>query len=97
MYTLSAALKEVTLEGPDDPILSARGTSLDAARAAIASWCGTWRPTATTATWDKVVEEDHDERAYRIGYKLDDARSTFVTLVIGMDDHALTVEEGGRR
>ena len=95
--TLSVALKEVTLEGPDDSILSARGTSLLKARATIASWCGTWRPTATTATWDKVVEEDHEQRTYRIGYKLDDARGTSVTLSIGMDDHALAVEEGGRR
>lgn len=95
--TLSAALKEVTLEGPEESVLAARGTNLSDVRAAIAAWCGTWRPTATTATWDKVVEEDHEQRTYRIGYKLDDARGTSVTLSIGMDDHALAVEEGGRR
>ena len=93
----SAALKEVTPEGPEESVLAARGASLSDARAAIAAWCGTWRPTATTATWDKVVEEDHEQRVYRVGYKPDDARGTSVTLSIGMDDHALTVEEGGRR
>ena len=95
--TLSAALKRVTLDGPDESILAARGTSLAEAQAKVAEWCGTWRPTATTATWGKLVEEDHEGRAYRLYYKLDDSRGTNVRLSIGMDDGAISVEEGGRQ
>jgi hypothetical protein len=95
--TLSPALKQIEVEGPSEEILSARGTSLAKVRGKMAEWCGTWRPTATTATWGKIVEEDHEERTYKLYYKLDDSRGTSVTLSIGMDDGKLAVEEGGRQ
>lgn len=71
-----------------------RGTNPEAFRAAIAKWCATWRPTATKAVWKKVTEEDHEQRAYRHRYKLDDQRGTTVALSIGMDDGGLTIEDG---
>lgn len=94
--TLSPALKEVALDGPDDAVLEARGTTREAAEAAMAEWCALWRPTATTATWTRVVEEDHGERTHRLFFELDDQRASNVTLVVGMDDGSLSVEEGGR-
>ena len=94
--TLSPALKEVTIDGPDDGALEARGTSRESVEAALAQWCALWRPTATAATWTKVIEEDYGNRAYRIFYELDDRRNSDVTLVVGMDDGSLSVEEGGR-
>jgi hypothetical protein len=94
--TLSAACKDVTLDGPDRAILEARGTTPEAVRSLVSSWCGTWRPTATTATWDRVVEEDHDKRAFRFSYTLDDARKTAVTVSVPMDGSEPTVGEGGR-
>jgi hypothetical protein len=94
--TLSAALKDVTLDGPDPAILEARGTTTDTVRSLVSSWCGTWRPTATTAVWDRVVEEDHESRTYRVSYRLDDQRQTAVTVSIPMDGGEPWVEEGGR-
>lgn len=94
--TLSPALKEVAVDGPSDAYLEARDTSRAEVTAALAQWCALWRPTATTATWTEVVEEDHAERVCRIYYELDDRHSSKVTLVVGMDDGALSVEEGGR-
>lgn len=96
VLTLSPALKVVTLDGPDDAVLEAHGTTRDTAEAAMAEWCALWRPTATTATWTKVAEEDHEKRTYSLFYELDDQRSSGVALVVGMDDGALSVEEGGR-
>lgn len=94
--TLSPALKEVSLDGPPDAYLEARGTSRPEAESALAQWCALWHPTATTATWTQVVEEDHAERVCRIYYELDDRRGSAVTLVVSMDDGTLSVEEGGR-
>lgn len=93
--TLSAALKDIEIDGPEEAVLATRGTSLEAVRAKVAKWCGTWRPTATMASWTKIIEEDHEERVWRLRYKLDDQRGTTVTLSIGMDDGKLAIEEGG--
>lgn len=94
--TLSPALKEVSVDGPSDAYLDARGTSRPKVEATLARWCALWRPTATTATWTEVVEENHNERVCRIYYELDDRRDSKVTVVVGMDDGTLSVEEGGR-
>ena len=89
-------LKELTLDGPSDDYLKARNTSHAEAEAMLAQWCALWRPTATTASWSGVVEEDHEAREVRIFYELDDRRGSSVTLVVGMDDNELSVEEGGQ-
>lgn len=93
---LSPELKDVSLDGPPDALLEARGTTREAAEEALAAWCALWRPTATTATWAKVVEEDHEEGACKIYFELDDRRSSAVTLSVPMGGGALEVEEGGR-
>ena len=95
--SLSPALKDVEADGPGDELLAPRGTDLAGVRAALAAWCGAWRPTATTATWDRAIVEDHDRRAWLLGYRLDDRRATTVTVAIPMAaGEAISVEEGGR-
>lgn len=94
---LSPALKEVSLDGPGDDVLAACGTTREAASVTLAQWCALWRPTATAASWDGIVEQDLARGECRLRYALDDARGTAVTLAIATGDGAVSVREGAAR
>lgn len=89
----SSDLSPLRLVGPDEATLEAHGTTPEDVWRALSSWCVFWCPTATRATWDETILEDHAARAWEIPYELDDTYATKATVVVDMDTHEIEVRK----
>ena len=83
--------------GHEEQLSAALGGSLDAVTAKLRSWADNDCPTATTAAWDGRETVDHVSGTDELTFRLDDPKSTEVTVRYHTETGGIEILGGGSR
>lgn len=92
-YSPAATQKEFFVEGLNTDIQNYLGDGVETLKSELKSYCASYVPTASTATWDNGLYIDYSEGNLTTYFTLDDQAQTALTVTFDMDDKSFTVTQ----